>query len=82
VYKRIIGLLNFNNILTEEQFRVRKGLSDNALHRFIDDILYYLNDKMHSDGIFCDLAKSFDCVNLDILLSKVNFHGIQDKAGQ
>jgi hypothetical protein len=35
---------------------------------------------MHVRGIFCDLAKAFDCVNHEILLSKPNFCGIQGSA--
>jgi hypothetical protein len=81
MYKRVIDFLNSNNILTEEQFGFRKGLStDKALYKFLDEILYALNDKMHVGGIFCDLAKVFDCVNNDILLSKLNFYGIKGKA--
>jgi hypothetical protein len=30
-------------------------------------------------GIFCDLAKSFDCVSHDTVLPKLNFYG---KAGK
>jgi len=33
--------------------------------------------KKHVEGIFCDLAKTFDCVNKEILLAKLNFYGIQ-----
>jgi hypothetical protein len=32
---------------------------------------------MHVGGIFCDLAKAFDCVSHDILLPKLYFIGIQ-----
>jgi hypothetical protein len=52
------------------------------LYKFLDEILCALNDKMHVGGIFCDLAKAFNCVNYDILLSEVNVYGIECKAGQ
>jgi hypothetical protein len=35
---------------------------------------------MHVGGIFCDLAKTFDCVTHDILLVKLHYYGIQGTA--
>jgi hypothetical protein len=32
---------------------------------------------MHVGGIFCELAKAFDCANHEILLAKLHFYGIQ-----
>jgi len=35
-----------------------------------------LNNELLIAGIFCDFHNAFDCVNQDILLSKMEFYGI------
>jgi hypothetical protein len=37
---------------------------------------------MYVGGISCDLYKVFDCINHELLLSKLHFNGKGKKAGQ
>jgi hypothetical protein len=72
-----------NNILVTEQFGFRKGMStEDAAFKLTDSVLKSINQKMHVGNIFCDLAKAFDCVNHEILLTKLHFYGIQGTAAE
>ena len=91
IYDRLLKHIEANYILVDEQFGFRissftdkafsftdKAFSftDKASYKLIDEILNLLNNRMMVGGIFCDLEKSFDCVNRNILLMKLEFYGI------
>jgi hypothetical protein len=56
--------------------------TEKALFNFTEEILGTLNNKMHVGGVSCDLTTAFDCVNHELLLSKLNFYGHLNIAGQ
>jgi hypothetical protein len=52
MYRRLNDFFNSENILTEEKFGFRKGVSiGKALYKFINEILCSLNNKMHIIGM-------------------------------
>jgi hypothetical protein len=53
-----------------------------AIYTLVNNILSSLNNKVLVGGLFCNLQKAFDCVNYDILLSKMKFYGITDIANR
>jgi hypothetical protein len=68
MYNWLSHHMQTNNILVPEQFGFRKGMStEDAAFILTDNVLKSINQKMHVGGIFCDVAKAFDCVNNEIL---------------
>jgi hypothetical protein len=80
IYYGLLKHILTNNILAVEQFGFKTSSStEKASYKLTDDILNALNNRMMVGGIFCDLQKAFDCVNLDILLTKLEFYRITHK---
>jgi hypothetical protein len=79
MYHRLNQHLQVNNILVHEQFGFRKDLStDRAAFSLTTGILQAWNDKLLTAGIFCDLAKEFDCVNHEVLISKLKYYCVHN----
>ena len=78
VFNRLISYLDFNKILCNGQYGFRKNHSTfMALIDMYDKISASIDRKEFSIGIFIDLAKAFDVLDHNILLSKLEHYGIR-----
>jgi hypothetical protein len=69
--------LTDHNIWSKEQYGFRTKIkTDNATYQLANEIVNALSNNLLIGGIFCDMEKSFVCVNHNILLSKLDFYGI------
>jgi hypothetical protein len=81
VANRVMNYLNWNNIISNNQFGFRKkhSTSQPLLH-FLNETAKALSNKKHVAAVFCDLRKAFDCCNHDILISKLKKYGFEGNA--
>jgi len=79
MHTRLLKHLSNHNILVQEHYGFRTNLkTDDATFHLTNEILNALNSNSSVGAIFCDHEKAFDCVNHNILLTKLNFYGITD----
>jgi hypothetical protein len=60
-----------NNLIFEKNFS-----TNHAAFSFTTGILQAWNDNLQTAVIFCDIAKAFNCVYYEILLSKLEYYGV------
>jgi hypothetical protein len=83
IFGRLYHHIDCNHILVNEQFGFRNNQSTEiASYCLVNAILSSLNGKLLVGGVFFDLQSAIDCVNHDIILSKMEFYGISGKANK
>ena len=82
-YDRVYNYFSVNNLLSSSQFGFKSGAStEHALLKHSDDILKLFDQKKVAIATFIYLSKAFDCVDHNILLSKLKRYDIHETALQ
>lgn len=83
MYSRMVNFLTLCNAFTDTQHGYLKGKSTHtAIFSFTRKIYDALERSDLAMGLFLDLSKAYDCIDHEILLSKLEKYGIRGKALQ
>jgi hypothetical protein len=78
IFRKLNDHFESHRILLPEQFGFRSGLSsEGAIYKLTNVILNAWNSKEYVTGIFCDIAKAFDCISHELLLMKLQYYGVR-----
>ena len=78
MYNRLHKFLETNNLIYSLQFGFsQKHSASHALIHLTDKIREQLDKGNFACGIFVDFQKAFDTVDPQILIQKLNYHGIR-----
>ena len=78
VYKRLYSFLDRHSAMTSSQYGFRSGKSTTlAILKHLDYVYDNIDKGNLVFSIFLDFRKAFDCVDHNILLSKLNIYGVR-----
>lgn len=81
IFLQLCSYLESNNILPKYQSGFRKGRGTNtALLDVIDNLLVAQDSGRGSILVLLDYSRAFDSINIDLLLSKLNYYGLSQTA--
>ena len=81
IYNRLNDHLITNEIINNKQFGFRKGMGTYMPILLIQEKITNAFENNHIlCGLYLDIRKAFDTVNIDILLNKIKRYGITNKA--
>jgi hypothetical protein len=76
--KRLNSFIGKNNVLSNAQFGLRQGKSmEIACQMFLNNIQEAMENKYQVVGLFLNLTKTYDILNHQILLDKLDTYGIR-----
>lgn len=78
IKSRLIMYFENLSVFSKSQFGFREHKSTlSALMEIVESVVEGLDEGTYSTATMCDLTKAFDCVNIDILLMKLEYYGIR-----
>jgi retron-type reverse transcriptase len=79
VYNRLVAFVKKHNILSQNQHGFWENRStETACQNFVEFIQKKLDNGQHVIGIFFDLSKTYDVINHEILLDKLDHYGMRE----
>ena len=81
IFNQLTNYLSLNKILTDSQYGFRKNHStQSAALELIDRLMISMDKGKTPLAIILDFSKAFDTLDHEILLYKLKYYGIKDKA--
>ncbi|CAB0013126.1 unnamed protein product, partial [Nesidiocoris tenuis] len=83
VKRQLLEFLNAMDFFSSSQFGFLEGKStDHAVAEHVQSIVMGLESRRRVGALYLDLAKAFDLVNVDLLLTKLLLAGVRDAPGR